>query len=126
MGDETQALAVDPEDGGVDGLTEPRGALHHGVQHWLNVRRRLANHAEDLARRRLLFQRLRQPLLQVPDPGAIALRRLAGKRSLRVRLTLRTLCAAIHQGAPASLGTAFDDRLGEGRRLSKRGQRGCR
>ena len=35
--------------------TNTRGILRNGIQHWLNIRRRTGNDAQDLARRRLLL-----------------------------------------------------------------------
>ena len=40
--------------------TNPRGALDDGVEHRLHVRRRAADDAEHLGRRRLMLQRLAQ------------------------------------------------------------------
>ena len=37
--------------------THPGGIFCNHIQHWLNIRRRTGNHAENLARRSLLFQR---------------------------------------------------------------------
>src|SRR6266511_457404 len=44
----------------VQPATQPHGALHDHVEHRLHVRRRAGDHAQDLAARPLLLQRLRQ------------------------------------------------------------------
>ena len=49
---ESQHHVIDP--------TNPRGALDDGVEHRLHVRRRAADDAEHLGRRRLMLQRLAQ------------------------------------------------------------------
>src|SRR5712692_8976443 len=58
MGDEEEPVAVLAPYGGVERLTQAGGAFGHGVEQRLDVRRRAADDAEDLARRRLLLQGL--------------------------------------------------------------------
>jgi hypothetical protein len=43
------------------------GAFHDRVKHRLQVRGRAADDAQDLARRRLLLERLAQPLSELSD-----------------------------------------------------------
>src|ERR1700730_8283378 len=49
MSDETHSLAILVEDGSVGRLAETRGALGYCVEHRLDVRRRPADHAENLS-----------------------------------------------------------------------------
>jgi len=58
VSDEAESIVVQPEDRGVRRLAQPSRALGHGVEHRLDVGRRAADDAQDLARRRLLLQRL--------------------------------------------------------------------
>ena len=60
MGSHPQPVPFGEKNDCVIGPAESRGALDQRVQHGLDVRRRLADHAEDLARRCLLLQRLGQ------------------------------------------------------------------
>jgi len=55
--DEVEELAVEPVDKTVLGLAEPRRTLGDHVEHRLDVGRRTADNAQDLARRRLLLER---------------------------------------------------------------------
>ena len=55
-----QNVPFDEKNDRVIGPAESRSALDQRVQHGLDVRRRAADHAKDLARRRLLLQRLGQ------------------------------------------------------------------
>src|SRR5262249_40951499 len=78
----------------VVGVREPDDVLHDRLHDGLQVARRTADHTQDLSRRRLLLlrllpkvQRLRlllesllQALLQIVDPGAVVLGRLARTR----------------------------------------------
>ncbi len=57
-GREVHQLAVEPEDGAQQSVAQPHGASHDRIEDRLDVRRRLADHAQDLARRGLLLQRL--------------------------------------------------------------------
>src|SRR5262249_39894001 len=57
MRDEGQPVAVDAEDRRVERLTQPGRALSDRVEHRLNVGRRLADDAQDLAGCRLLLER---------------------------------------------------------------------
>src|SRR6266496_3907890 len=52
------AVPFDESNLGVSCLAESGGVLSNGVQHRLNIRWRAGDHAQDLARRRLLLQRL--------------------------------------------------------------------
>jgi hypothetical protein len=67
------------------------------VEHRLEIGRRARDHLQDVGRGRLLLQRLRQPLLQVANPGPFVLPRLAGDRELRFDLGLRGLRTPTHQ-----------------------------
>ena len=51
-------LAVKAEQGAEAGIAETDRPLDDGVEHRLDVGRRLTDHAQNLARRRLLLQRL--------------------------------------------------------------------
>ena len=42
----------------VGGIAQARGSFSDYIEHWLNVRRRAGDDTQNLARRRLLFQRL--------------------------------------------------------------------
>jgi len=50
--------AVHPLDDRIDGAAQPCGTLCDGIEHGLDVRRRTGDHPQDLARRRLLIERL--------------------------------------------------------------------
>ncbi len=80
VGNQSQDIAFHPEHRDVVGMTEARGTLRHGVQHRLEVGRGACDYPQDLARRRLLLQRLslalqrlRQALLKVADFRAFVL-----------------------------------------------------
>jgi hypothetical protein len=49
-------VTVQPEDHRVVGPADPCRVLRHRVHHRLQIGRRLADHAQDFARSRLLFQ----------------------------------------------------------------------
>ncbi len=53
---------------------QTRGTAGNRIEDGLHIRLRLADHAQDLARRRLLLECLGQAPLEVPDPRAFALR----------------------------------------------------
>ena len=53
-------LAVDTVDFRVFCLAEPRSTFRDSIQHRVKIRRRARDDAQDLARRRLLLERLRQ------------------------------------------------------------------
>ena len=57
VGDETESVTVQVEDGRVERLAQAGGALHHGIEYRLDVRRRAGDDAEDRAGRRLLRER---------------------------------------------------------------------
>ncbi len=65
---EAQVISVEAEDARVVRSAEARGASDHRVEHGLQVRGRAADRSQDLARRRLLLQRVGQSLLQSLDP----------------------------------------------------------
>src|SRR5258705_6682381 len=74
MAEEEEPIAVLTVDGGVERLAEASGALRHGVEHRLDVGGRARDDAEDLARRRLLFEgfghllvRRRERLVPFPE-----------------------------------------------------------
>ena len=56
MGDGPQPVFLDSVDHRVARPAEPRGALGNGVEHWLDVGGRAADHPQDFARRRLLLE----------------------------------------------------------------------
>ena len=58
VGDEEEPVAVAAVDCGVERLAQAGGAPCHGVEHRLDVGWRAADDAQDLARRRLLLERL--------------------------------------------------------------------
>ena len=60
VGGRAQVISVDPEDRRVVSSAEASGALDHRVQDRLEIRRRPADHAQDLRGRRLLLERLRE------------------------------------------------------------------
>src|SRR5262245_48586363 len=136
MGDREQVIAFETEDRCVFSGTESCGAYYERVQHRLKIGGGAADRPQDLAGRRLLLQRLRlalcrrgftlqslrQALLKVADLGAVVLRRLAGeRRPFGLRPSLRGPCPAPHQPLLGLTRRLIDDRLGEGRRGSKRG-----
>src|SRR5262249_49769075 len=59
MSDETKSIVIDAVDFAIVRLAELGRALRDTVEHGFEVRWRAGNHSEDLARGRLLFQRLR-------------------------------------------------------------------
>ena len=58
IGHQAQSVTVHTEDRGIERLTQARGARGHGIEDGLHIRRRAADDAQDLARRRLLLQGL--------------------------------------------------------------------
>ena len=62
--DQPEILALQTEDVGIGRPADPGGILGHDLHDRLQVGRRARDHAQDLARRRLLLERLRQ--LAVP------------------------------------------------------------
>ena len=60
MSDETEAVAVDLEDRGIEGVAQTGGAPQHRREHGLDVGRGAGDDAQDLGRRGLLLQRLGQ------------------------------------------------------------------
>src|SRR4030095_2439337 len=71
-------------------------ALENRLEHRLEIRGRPRDHAQDLGRRRLLFQRLRQALLELATPGGVVPGRLAADRAPRLGLTLPGLSPLPH------------------------------
>src|SRR5919106_575459 len=59
-------LAVNSVDKNVGSLAEPPGILGYNIQYWLDVCRRTGDYAQNLARRRLLLQRLLE-FVKKPD-----------------------------------------------------------
>src|SRR5207248_5386955 len=84
LGREMDELPVKPEHVAELSLTEPRGALRHGVKHRLHVSRRARDDAQHLRGRHLLFQRLAQfagkhlDLLFWVDEGVLQPAKVAG------------------------------------------------
>ena len=60
LGDLVDQLAVELKERAEESVAQPHGASDDRVEHRLHVGRRAADDPQDLARRRLLFQRLRQ------------------------------------------------------------------
>jgi hypothetical protein len=67
VGGNLKHVAVDPEDGGIERVTESGGVLGQNVHHRLQIGRRTRNHAQDLTRRGLLLKRLAQGACEVLD-----------------------------------------------------------
>jgi hypothetical protein len=67
-----------------------------GLEDRLHVGRRATDHMQDLARRRLLLQRLSQAHLKVADPSRVGLGRLPGGGPLAFDLRLRGLGTPTH------------------------------
>src|SRR4029077_15302113 len=69
-------VSVQTSDCGILSVTKLCCILHDYVQHWLNVRRRTGDDAQDFARCGLLFQRLpeflKQPDILNGDDGLIS------------------------------------------------------
>ena len=63
--DDAGRLAVETEDGAVERIAQPGGALGDGVEHGLDVGRRSRDHPQDLAGRGLLLERFGQVALRV-------------------------------------------------------------
>jgi hypothetical protein len=97
MGDEEEPVAVPAPDGGVERLAQARGALRHGVEHRLDVRRRARDDAKNLARRRLLLQRLGRTLLELATPGGLVGQRIAAASRPGAHLGLRGLRTPTHR-----------------------------
>src|SRR5438445_6161981 len=66
VSDEVDNISVDQIDGAVGRVAEAPSTLDHDFEHWLQVRRRLTDDAQDLTRRRLSIQGLRR-LGEQPD-----------------------------------------------------------
>jgi len=62
---EVEQLSVVSEDAGDLRIAEARRAVRDGVKDRLDIRRRAGDHAQNLARRRLLLEGLRQGALHV-------------------------------------------------------------
>src|SRR5712692_5888618 len=111
--DQITIVAVE---GGEPSIAQPRGTLHDRVEHGLQIRARATDDTEDLGRRRLLLEGLRQALLELACPGAFGLLRCAGDRSRRFGLSLRGLYTPAHRSLLGSHRrddrTAADDSLG--------------
>jgi len=85
-------------------IAQTHCALSNGVEDRLDIGRRSADHPQDLARRGLLFLQLHEARLEVVDPGALALPRVAGDRGLGFDLRPRGLCTPTHRPLLASHG----------------------
>jgi hypothetical protein len=68
MGDEKEAFAVAAEDAGVLRLAQAGGALRHGVENRLDVSRRAADDAQDVAGGGLLVERRGELAVAGPQP----------------------------------------------------------
>ena len=65
---ESNALAIEQVKPAKRGIAQSAGVLHDCVEDRLQVGGRATDHAQDLARRRLLFERLGQALLELTAP----------------------------------------------------------
>src|SRR5713101_2947911 len=92
--DQITIVAVE---GGEPSIAQPRGTLHDRVEHGLQIRARATDDTQDLDRRRLLLEGLREVLLELACPGAFGLLRCAGDRSRRFGLSRRGLCAPAYR-----------------------------
>src|SRR4029453_5470574 len=86
----------DPHEYAAVCFAQSHGARDDRVENGLWVRRRGADHSQNLRRGRLLGSRRRKLLVEVADPGALVLGRLAGNRGLGF-LGLRRLLAPTHR-----------------------------
>src|SRR6516225_10788796 len=66
-GDEEEPVAVWTPNGRIVRLAQPRRALADGVEHGLNIGRRVRDGAKNLAGRRLLLQHLSKLLLRLSE-----------------------------------------------------------
>jgi hypothetical protein len=82
-GDEVEQFAIERRDSGRAGKAQLHRRRRDGIEHRLNVGGRPADHAQDFARRSLLFQCLCQFLLDRPAVGLRLCSRLpvSGARS---------------------------------------------
>src|SRR5688572_31880290 len=68
-------IAIELADNGIIRLAQARGVFGHSIQYRLDLRRRTGDHAQNLARRRLLLQRLlefvEQPHVLDCDDGLV-------------------------------------------------------
>jgi hypothetical protein len=75
MGGRVELVAVAAKDDGVECLAQPSGAFRQRVEHRLDVRRRATDDAQNLARRRLLFESvlrlLEDPRVLEGDDGLV-------------------------------------------------------
>src|SRR5262249_43236746 len=91
---EVEEVAVEPVDKAKLSLAEPRRARVSAVDHRLRIGRRAGDAPQDLARRRLLRQRLRQSVLKIRigrPPGAVPVRARAGRTALQADLGMRRI-----------------------------------
>ena len=100
MRGEEEALSFNSKEHAERCVTEASGARQDRSKDRLNVRRRVRDDTQDLARRRLLLDRLRQALLKVANPGSFVLPQLPGDRELGFDLRLRGLCTPTHRPLP--------------------------
>src|SRR5262249_950148 len=109
-----EVIAVSKNKYGVEGPAYPPGVADDGVEYRLNVGQRLADHAKNLAGRRLPLQsvglslytfgfplqRLGQALLEIAAPRIFVLGRLAAYREWRFGPSCLALCTR-RQSRPA-------------------------
>jgi hypothetical protein len=125
-GDVSEHPPIECRDVRVQPLAQADGALGDGIEDGLGVRGRAADDTEDLSGGGFALQRLRQALLEVVYPGALARARLADNRGLGFDLRLRGIHPPAHRPLPTSQGrkdhSEIDDRLGDGDPLGKGGR----
>ena len=96
MRDAGEDLAVVQKQRRHAGSAQTGRVRENGAEYRLQVVRRARDHAEDLARRRLLLLRLCQPLLEFLAARAVSLHRLADDQGLGRVLGLCAPCPSAH------------------------------
>ena len=130
VGRQVEKLPIEAKYHAVGRFTQPPRARRDRLEGRLDVRRRATDHLKDLARRRLLLQRLRlalqrlcQALLELADPRTFVLPLLTGAGLLGFDLGLPRFCFPTHRPLLTSHRrfdrTEIDDRLGEGALVGK-------
>jgi len=103
-GSEMNQLAVELEDRAEESVTQPHGALDDCVKDWLHIDVRLADDPQDLARSRLLIERLGLVLhrfcevhLEIADPSLVGLGRFPSAWLVALGLRLYELGTPTHR-----------------------------
>ncbi len=111
-----QDIAVDEQHAREGRLAEPGRMFGYGLQNGLDFGRGGGDDAQDLARRRLLLERLRQARFERADRRFRSAPRLLDGGRPRRHFSLRGRCTPRHglsSLVSASLPATPDDRLGE-------------